>query len=166
MITIIGAGLGGLMLARVLHRHGLEVEIYDADASPEARQQGGMLDLHEHSGQAALYTAGLFNDFRSIVLEGADALRVLDKTGAVLLDEAGTGHRPEVDRSALRRLLISSLLPGTIHWDARVFGVIAESGGYLVLLEDGRIVNTRLLIGADGARSKVRPLLSRDVSAQ
>ena len=33
-IAIVGAGLGGLVLARVLHVHGIEAAVFDLDASP------------------------------------------------------------------------------------------------------------------------------------
>lgn len=164
-VSIVGAGLGGLILARVLHVHGITSTIYEADASPEARTQGGLLDIHDHDGQIALEAAGLMEGFRAVIHDGGQASRTLDRHGNLLLEEAddGTGGRPEVLRGGLRQMLIDSLPAGTIRWDRKLSGVTALGDGrYSLIFCDGSSVQTELLVGADGAWSRVRPLLSDD----
>ena len=122
-IAIVGGGLGGPVLARVLQLHGIASTVHEFEASLDARNQGGMLDLHEESGQRALRETGFHEEFRKLVHPQGEAMRVLDKTGTVFIDRAADerdGTRPEIDRRALRNLLVSSLDPGTIVWDHKV----------------------------------------------
>lgn len=160
-ITILGAGLGGLILANVLHRHGIDATLYELEASPTVRPQGSILDIHEESGQLALQKAGLFEAFRKLVIPAGDEMRILDKTGTLRWQDSGNDTRPEVDRGALREILLQSLPASCIHWDSKVTGVVKrEEGRHEVTLASGEMFTTELLIGADGAWSKVRPMLS------
>ncbi|MFE3687167.1 FAD-dependent oxidoreductase [Streptomyces sp. NPDC059095] len=162
-VAIIGGGLGGLTLARVLQVNGIHAEVFDLDASPDARTQGGMLDIHEETGQEALRAAQLHDAFLAKVHPGGQAMRILDQQARVRREEGddGTGGRPEIDRGDLRGLLLDSLAPGTVRWGAKVTGARPIGGGvHEVTLADGGVFTTGLLIGADGAWSRVRPLLS------
>ncbi|ANN17734.1 FAD-dependent oxidoreductase [Amycolatopsis orientalis] len=162
-IAIVGAGLGGLTLARVLHVNGVEAAVFDLDASPSARAQGGMLDIHEDTGQEALRAAGLHDRFRALVHPGGEALRILDRHAVVHLDETddGDGGRPEVARGDLRDLLLGSLPADTVRWGTKITAAHPVGGGkHEVVLADGTVFTTDLLIGADGAWSRIRPLVS------
>ena len=162
-VTIVGAGLGGLVLARVLHLHDIPATIYEAEPSADARTQGGHLDIHEEDGQVALAAAGLTNALAAIIHEGGEATRVLDTQGEVLFEQAddGAGGRPEVPRGELRRILLESLPGGTIRWGCKLVAVAPLGAGrHALTFEDGSTVASRLLVGADGAWSKVRRLLS------
>ncbi|MFE2677862.1 FAD-dependent oxidoreductase [Streptomyces hygroscopicus] len=165
-IAIVGGGLGGLTLARVLHVHGIASTVYELDASPTARDQGGTLDLDAESGQRALLHAGLLEEFRLLSRPEGEELRVLGKDATVGLripppEPGESDGRPEIDRRALRGLLLDSLPEGTVRWGHKVRSVATGATGRPTLtLTDGRTVEPDLLVGADGAWSRVRPLLS------
>lgn len=162
-ITIIGGGIGGLTLARILYVKGIPAKVYESDASPNARTQGGQLDIHDYNGQIALKEAKLWDEFTSIIHEGADAVRFLDTDGNILLDlpSDDSNVRPEVLRGDLRKILINSLPSDMIIWDKKVRNVqeIAD-GKYQVDFQDDTSIVSNILVGADGAWSKVRKVLT------
>jgi 2-polyprenyl-6-methoxyphenol hydroxylase-like FAD-dependent oxidoreductase len=160
-IAVVGGGPGGLTFARVLHRHGHPVTVLERDPGPDARPPGGTLDLQEGLGQAALEKAGLLAEFRTLSRPEGQAMRILAPDGTVLRDwRPGPEERanPEIDRGHLRDLLLGPL---DVRWDRGVTRVVPGGrDGVLVHFEDGRREPFDLVVGADGAWSRVRPALS------
>ncbi|PZE25672.1 MULTISPECIES: NAD(P)/FAD-dependent oxidoreductase [unclassified Curtobacterium] len=161
-IVIIGAGLAGLTLARVLHLNGIPVAMYEGEESLNARTQGGQLDIHDFNGQVALEQCQLMDEFRSIINMGAEAMRFLGADGELVgeIPDDGELTNPEVLRGELRRILVESLPEGTIHWGHKVASVHADAGAHRVVFANGDSVDADLLIGADGAWSRVRTYLN------
>ncbi|GAB2826298.1 FAD-dependent oxidoreductase [Lentzea nigeriaca] len=158
-IAIAGAGLGGLTCARVLQLHGFDdVTVFERESSPDARQQGGTIDLHAGSGQEAIRAAGLFDEWRALArFEGQEQRRVDPVTAELIEHEPPEGDfRPEIDRGQLRKLLLDSLAPGTVSWGV---GIGSARPGEVTFL-DGSTATFDLVIGADGAWSRVRRALS------
>ncbi|MGV9280004.1 FAD-dependent oxidoreductase [Streptomyces sp. NPDC003730] len=163
-ISIIGAGPGGLTCARVLRQHGIAATVYDRDPDAAARNQGGSLDLHEEDGQRALREAGLLEEFFTLARFESQEERRIDTAGRLLghrLPAEGDTARPEIDRGQLRDLLLRSLDPGTVRWGHTLESVGGSADGPRTLtFTDGSTVETDLVVGADGAFSRVRPAVS------
>ncbi|MEU0200167.1 MULTISPECIES: NAD(P)/FAD-dependent oxidoreductase [unclassified Streptomyces] len=163
-VAVVGAGLGGLALARVLQLHGRSVTVFESDASADARPQGGSLDIHAATGQAALRAAGLLDTFRALARPDAQEWRVLDPVTAATLPFPGPVHdddSPEIDRGRLRGLLLDSLAEGTVRWGRTVTGATPLGDGtWRLSLGDGTTEDADLVVGADGAWSRIRPALS------
>ncbi len=163
-IAIIGAGPGGLTLARVLQVRNIPTVVFERESHPDERPQGGTLDLHPETGKLAVHLAGLDEQFRAIARYEDQGGRLLNKEGQVLLEDAQnqeTGDRPEVDRTALRAMLLDSLAPGVVRWGRNLRSVRQmENGTYELSFEHDQPETFDLVVGADGAWSRVRPLLS------
>ncbi len=160
-IAIIGGGPGGLMLARLLQRRGVVPTVFERDGDADDRPQGGSLDLHPETGQRAMRLAELEREFIAEARPEDQGDRLYDAGGTLLLDRDGAGDgRPEIDRTALRRILLDSLTPGTVRWARRVTSVTPREDGRYDVTADSSAGPFDIVVGADGAWSRVRPLLS------
>lgn len=168
-IAIVGGGPGGLTLARILHTRGVAATVFERDVTPNHRAQGGSLDLHADTGQHALRLAGLEAEFLGIARYEDQGTRLFDRDGVLHFEEEGEAadfDRPEVDRAALRRILLESLPPGVVRWGHRLLEVgPRDDGRWDLRFEDGHVESFDLVVGADGTRSRVRPMLSDAVPA-
>lgn len=170
-IAIIGAGPAGLTLARLLQINKMTCTVFELDKGPGDRDQGGTVDLHEKGGQLALREAGLLEQFKRLSRPEGEALKLMKFDGTVVYDENKTGTRrpgeysgrPEIDRLKLRYLLLDSLSPDTVVWGRKLVSVEPSSSGagkYDLHFQDGVEKGFGLIVGADGAWSKVRKVLT------
>lgn len=169
-IAIIGAGPSGLTLAVLLQRNKIPFTLFELESTPNDRNQGGTLDLHPESGQLALREAGLFEEFKKRARPEGEAMKLVAPDGKILWDENNetpvlrdieSQGRPEIDRLALRNLLLDALEPEYICWGKKLQTI--EPGGnnlYDLHFTDDVEKGFDLVIGADGAWSKVRQLLT------
>ncbi|KAJ7680917.1 monooxygenase [Mycena polygramma] len=169
-VAIIGAGIGGLILARILQLRDspkISFTIYESDADSSVRAAlGGSLDLKYDSGQRAMHDAGLHAEFMKLSRPIGDQMRILDKTGKVHFEEAEESgfadFNPEIDRGQLRTLILDSLNPGTVQWGHKATAVRRDpaTSKYTIDFDSGVSEGELdIIVGADGAWSRVRPLV-------
>lgn len=168
-VAIVGGGPGGLALARLLQLKGANVKVYERDLNQKARVQGAIVDLHYDSGLKVIEAAGLTDAFKASYMQGADRFRLVDENANILLDDYfqsgtytfGDKHfRPEIDRGALRDMLIDSLLPGTVVWDSQLLNLSFSNGRWEMQFKNGTYASSDLVIGCEGYRSRIREHLT------
>ncbi|MEO8532773.1 MAG: NAD(P)/FAD-dependent oxidoreductase [Flavobacterium sp.] len=168
-VAIIGGGPGGLTLARLLQQKGANVKVYERDLNRAQRVQGATLDLHKESGLAALDKAGLMDAFKANYRPGNDRLRILDENAKIFFDEheqeptrdfGDEYFRPEIDRGPLRELLLDSLQPETVVWDSHIISLENTDNKWKIIFNNGSTVIADIVIGADGANSKIRSFVT------
>ena len=169
-IAVAGGGPSGLVLGSLLHRHGIRATIFELRANPtlkELAKPSGMLDLHEESGLAAMRECGLWEGFQSAVGDCSESMRVVNRDGAVLhADEGELSSRPEIARNALTNLLVQNIPTNNIKWNHKISAARskhnATTGATEITLDlgDNGTATYDLVVGADGAWSRVRKLLT------
>lgn len=172
-IAIVGGGPGGLTLAKLLQLKGATVKVYERDLNKNARVQGSPLDLHDDSGLAAIIKANLLAEFKNNFLPKADRKKIMNENAEVFFSDHetkveenfGNPHfRPEIDRGALRKILLESLHSGTVVWDSHFISMDKQNNGWLLHFKNRNSVYADIVIAADGENSKIRPYIT-DIKA-
>jgi 2-polyprenyl-6-methoxyphenol hydroxylase-like FAD-dependent oxidoreductase len=164
-VAIVGGGMGGLTLARLLQMQNADVKVYERDLNCEIRVQGSTLDLHEGTGLEAMKRADLLDDFYANYRPVASKMRIVDKALKIKFDDHSiettvSENRPEIDRAPLRDILLNSLKPDTVVWDSHFVSMEKQNGGWLLLFKNRTSAYADIVIAADGANSKIRPYIS------
>ncbi|KLI04891.1 2-polyprenyl-6-methoxyphenol hydroxylase [Mycolicibacterium conceptionense] len=159
-VLVVGAGVGGLSVARGLLRDGHDVTVFEQ--RPEVRAGGGAVTIWSN-GETVLRQLG-------VDMEGAgqelSTVRVMTSTGRPMttLDLAAIVSRMGAPvRMVPRRVVLARLLEGfpaeRIRCGKSVVGVTDGSRGVRLDFADGSSVDGDLVIGADGLHSKVRDIV-------
>ena len=159
-IAIIGAGPCGLTLARLLECQGIDYIIYEKDES-ESFVSGGSLDLDPEHGQNAIRQAGLFEEFKKLARYDDTVFTIADKHGKKLLQLAEGRDAPEIDRVDLRKMLLASVPKEKVRWGHTLTSakLDAEDRPVLQFSNGTEASGFRLIVGTDGAWSKIRSLV-------
>jgi FAD-dependent urate hydroxylase len=159
-ILVVGAGVGGISVARGLLRDGHDVTVFDR--RPDVKAGGGAVTIWSN-GATVLEQLGVDMDGAGELLS---TLRVMTSTGrpvATLDLDAIVNRLGAPVRMVPRRVLQERLLEGfpaeRIWCNARAVGVVSTQDGIRLEFDDGSWTEGDLLIGADGLHSMVRDIV-------
>jgi 2-polyprenyl-6-methoxyphenol hydroxylase-like FAD-dependent oxidoreductase len=170
-ITIIGGGIGGLCLAQGLKKANLNFSIYERNASADSWLEGYRIHIRP-VGTKSLYSClpgHIWMDFLACTAAPTDGFGFLteDMQELVHIEEqlmTAPGKllqegQYNVSRKLLREVLITGL-ENDIHY-GKTFQryEVQPDKKVKVYFDDATVIETDVLVGADGANSKVRQQL-------
>jgi salicylate hydroxylase len=161
-IIIIGAGIGGLTLANLLHQAHpeIDVRIFERDSSMYARTQGGTLGLKEQGGLEVLRRLGL-KEAICAVSQPVTRFTILSQQGKHLLTLHGHPHSLRVPRAALRDLLLRDVHQ-LITFDTNCTGYTEHGSKPVVMFANGQVETADVVIACDGVKSAIRQQMVGD----
>ncbi|MCB1055572.1 MAG: FAD-dependent monooxygenase, partial [Acidobacteria bacterium] len=157
-ILIVGAGIGGMTLAALLHRRGVEATI--VERAPNFEHAGYMLGLWP-LGYRVLHGLDLYERFAAESLEGNE-YEVRDDHGELVKHWSMApindrfGPNLSCTRPQLVRLLHGSLAGTDLRFDTTVEALEERGATVEVRFSDGSKEHYDLVVGADGLHSQVR----------
>jgi 2-polyprenyl-6-methoxyphenol hydroxylase-like FAD-dependent oxidoreductase len=167
-IAIVGGGPSGLTIGLLLHKRGVPFTIFELRSKPSGEElslPAGVLDLHKESGLSVIRELDLLAEFGLLTGDCTESTIIANKEGHVIyMDEGGVATRPEISRNALAKLFLSNLPSEAIKWEYKLLSATSVTVYDKTETELDFGVNGKhtfdLVVGADGAWSRVRNLLT------
>ncbi len=159
-ILVVGAGVGGISVARGLLRDGHDVTVFDR--RPDFKAGGGAVTIWSNGatvlGQLGVDMEGAGQPLSTVRVTTPRGRRVATMDLAAIVDRLGAPVRMVPRRVLLERLL-EDFPTNRIRCNARAIGITHSRNAVRVDFEDGGSANGNLLIGADGLHSVVRGIV-------
>ena len=170
-VAIVGAGIGGLALARALGTLDTGVEeiaVFDRRSELKPGIGGG---IQINGGAAVLSRLGLGAEMkasalpvRRILSRKSGGFELLDidveslvRAEPALVDDDGTPQAYSIMRDALQRMLVAALpARADLQLGRSLASVREDESGVELVFEDGATERFDLVVGADGLSSRVR----------
>jgi 2-polyprenyl-6-methoxyphenol hydroxylase-like FAD-dependent oxidoreductase len=188
-VLIIGAGVVGLVLAQSLKKvlnpsiliqlacfvadscsqEGIPFQIFDRDAYVDARGHGWGITIHW-----ALATLKdcvpetLYKRLKTIQVDPEQGRKdtgqflFLNLANVEPVYQIPPSPRLRINREKFRKLLLDGL---DVQWNKSITGFDTTSSGVVGKFQDGTTAEGKLLVGADGATSKLRRIICPDTGS-
>jgi 6-hydroxynicotinate 3-monooxygenase len=171
VIAIIGAGIGGLAVAALLHRAGFPVALYEQAGS---FQRIGAGIQQSPNAVKVLRALGIEQSIRAVAY-APDAINHRDAYSGALMYERKIGAFIErkyaaphllLHRGDLHAALATCVPDSCLHLGRRLESLSETDGRMQLGFADGSIAQADLVIGADGVHSRVRDLVFGKTTAR
>lgn len=157
-ISIVGAGIGGLTTALILKNRGINATLYEASA--EIKPVGAGIVLANNAMQVfqklgihqKIEKAG--NKISRMIITGPQ-LNKLSVVDLAVYEKKYGVHNIAIHRGELQNILLNELGYNNIKLGKRLV-TIKKAENFMLAFEDNSIVESKLIIGADGIKSVVR----------
>ncbi|KAK6079469.1 early conidial development-2 [Seiridium cupressi] len=154
-VLIIGAGIGGLILAQALRKQGIPYEIFEREKNEHERRQGWSLSLHTILDDAKASIPDdvppLADTNNLLPLDLAPEFVIYTEQGAKMgVRDDGSGKIIRANRHRLMKLLSTNI---EIQYGKQLFRIEEKEDLAVVHFQDGSSAKGDIVVGADGSRS-------------